>query len=986
MKITKKSLYISSLTLVALFFGCGGGDDNTNQSASNVENGNTTQYAFIKSGTYQDTKQIFTTTTSKTILNNEAAYIPSQCYTKKEDEEGKVFNPCASCHTTPIEPNYTDDIDLQTSYDFAEYALTNRWKNLFEDKSAKTSQISNETILSYIRTNNYLDVNGSIVLAKTLQNLPTEWDFDKDSKWGGYTPDCYFNFDNEGFDRTYDGSYTGWRAFSYYPFLGTFWPTNGSTDDVLVRLSEEFRTNAQGTQDMAAYKINLAIVESLIKRKNIAIDAIDENVYGVDLNQNGTLDIANEIVYNWTPPKYDGVKFYDFSMSYVGLAKVELEKNTLHIAPGLYPEKTEFLHSVRYVDFDEQNNTKLSNRLKELRYSKKNYWASYPQLSNAAMAETKEKSDFPDRLREIEGNSEYGLIGGLGWTYQGFIEDKEGRLRPQTYEESLNCIGCHTGISATHDGTFAFERKFDANSFQKGWSHWSQKSLKGAKERILADGSYEFSTYLDANGAADEFRENKEAIEKFFDEEKILKSDAIKQLHDDISYLLYPSAQRALALNKAYKVIVEEQSFIYGRDTMLQPSENVYEEIDEEVLEKDFSDYGSKSDAWYARVSHDLYKWNQNEINASRKILIEESLLPSSPTHEHRVDDLLLVTESDYSRIAVIDGDTLSVVGRLDSGYRAHGYTFSADGRFAYNLGRDGWLYKYDLYSLKPVAKVRVGIDARGIALSNDNKYIIAGLYVPKAAVILDAKTLELVKYIDISDINSRVCSVNDTDDSFFIALKEAGEVWKINFSNLEITKATNVGEMLHDGYFSNDNKIFFIASHDHLVAIDTQTMQIKKKMSTGMLPHPGSAATWSADGKNYSSVTHMGEGKNTIFDSDTLEIVGSVSASAGGMDPRTKENMQYVWFDTMFAPAKNEITVHEKQAPFAVVKRITDGTYTLHPEPDAEGDYVFVSDWDENKVRVYDDETLELVKTIENVMSPTGIFSTSRIHENLGH
>ncbi len=68
-------------------------------------------------------------------------------------------------------------------------------------------------------------------------------------KWSGYTPDCYFNFDDEGFDREYNGTYTGWRAFAYYPFLGTFWPTNGSTDDVLIRLSDSFRKKAGGEED-----------------------------------------------------------------------------------------------------------------------------------------------------------------------------------------------------------------------------------------------------------------------------------------------------------------------------------------------------------------------------------------------------------------------------------------------------------------------------------------------------------------------------------------------------------------------------------------------------------------------------------------------------------------------------------------------------------------------------------------------------------------
>jgi len=44
--------------------------------------------------------------------------------------------------------------------------------------------------------------------------------------------------------------------------------------------------------------------------------------------------------------------------------------------------------------------------------------------------------------------------------------------------------------------------------------------------------------------------------DKFFDQNGFLNPGMAEKLHDDISILLYPSARRALALNKAYKTIV----------------------------------------------------------------------------------------------------------------------------------------------------------------------------------------------------------------------------------------------------------------------------------------------------------------------------------------------------------------------------------------------------------------------------------------------
>ncbi|MEA1983430.1 MAG: hypothetical protein U9N39_07790, partial [Campylobacterota bacterium] len=54
----------------------------------------------------------------------------------------------------------------------------------------------------------------------------------------------------------------------------------------------------------------------------------------------------------------------------------------------------------------------------------------------------------------------------------------------------------------------------------------------------------------------------------------------LDELHGDISKLILPSAKRALELNKAYRVIVEEQSYIYGRDAHVKPVENVHKELE----------------------------------------------------------------------------------------------------------------------------------------------------------------------------------------------------------------------------------------------------------------------------------------------------------------------------------------------------------------------------------------------------------------------
>jgi hypothetical protein len=565
-----------------LLLGCG------DASQTSTDETNTTQKEIVI--TYESNNSLYNTRNilpididflSTTPINNKGAYVTSQCYTKTLDNNGTIHNPCFSCHINSKLPNYVDDWNFQQESSFGEYTKINRFTNLFKDRSSLVAQISNEEILSYVRENNYMQ-KGQILLANKLQNPPQEWDINSDGKWSGYIPDCYFNFDAEGFDKAQDGNFTGWRAFGYYPFLGTFWPTNGSTDDVLIRLPREFMLDENSSFNLATYKLNLSIVESLIKQKNISIDETDEQKFGIDLNQNGILDKATEIVFRWAQPSYDSGtgKITNFSMSYVGLAKNLLTANSYLIAPGLYPKETEFLHSVRYIDADESG-INMAPRMKELRYAKKTSWITYAEISNATLTDIKEKDVFPDRLRAIVGNSEYGALNNLGWIYQGFIEDAKGELRPQNYEETLYCIGCHSGIGAIVDSTFVFQRKFDNTHFQKGWYHWTQdpNGLKNIKEPKTPDGRNEYSLYLEVNHAGDEFRTNDEVKEKFFDVNGTLMQADLDILKNDISHLLYPSVQRARELNKAYKIIVEEQSYIYGRDAHTKPIESVYKEI-----------------------------------------------------------------------------------------------------------------------------------------------------------------------------------------------------------------------------------------------------------------------------------------------------------------------------------------------------------------------------------------------------------------------
>lgn len=495
-------------------------------------------------------------------LENPAPYIPPQCYTKTRDEDGTVHNPCFTCHTRSERPNFVEDQALQLSYDFPAPARENRWTNLSLDRTDLVGAISDDEILAYVRTSNYRR-GDRLLLAEALASLPEVWDVDGDGRWGGYVPDAYFDFDESGFDRDPSGAPTGWRAYAYHPFPGVFFPTNGSAGDALIRLAPAYRQREDGAYDARIYGLNLAVVEALIKRRDVAIVPTDEAPLGVDLDGDGVEGRATTVAFS------DGAE----GMSFVGRARGQGE-----LEPGLFPAGTELLHSVRYLDVAD-GDVVMAPRLKELRYARKAAWASADKLGELAAAEALEERDYPHRLEKVMGEPEHGLSNGQGWLYQGFIEDAAGKLRPQTFEESAFCVGCHGRIGATTDGQFSFPRKLDASAFAQGWFHWSQRGLRGLAEPKGPDGRYEYSFYLEQNGAGDDLRDNTEVMERFF-EGDALRPDAVARLHEDIAALLVPSPQRALALDKAYLTIVRAQSFTKGRDATVTPAANVHRRVE----------------------------------------------------------------------------------------------------------------------------------------------------------------------------------------------------------------------------------------------------------------------------------------------------------------------------------------------------------------------------------------------------------------------
>ena len=474
---------------------------------------------------------------------NVLAHIPPQCYTRTDGRS----NPCWTCHTARNNRNLADDWQLQARYAFNDMGRSNHWSGLFKDRRATISGTSDAAMLRYVREDNYT------ALRRALQR-----EHDPQLRW---VPDIDLRagYDAQGFAR--DGS--GWRAFRYKPFPGTFWPTNGSADDAAIRLPPAFRETADGQPSTAVYRANLAIVEAAVAvpdtrpddALNYPIEPVDETAAGIDLDGDGRIaGMATRI--RSLPAHYAGAA--------AGVAVHRYD----------YPVGTEFLHTVRYLDPDAPDFA--AARLKELRYARKIFALSDQALQRHAVEDAREQDNggWP----YFGGDAFSGLFSQYGWQLQGYIEDPRGRLRLQTREEQVYCMGCHSGIGVTVDGTFSLPRK------APGAAGWGAQSLAGMKDWPQAGSTEpEILRYFERVGGGDEFRANDEVLSRYFPNGSLDRDAVLRASPDgpsDIRELILPSRQRALRLDKAYLDLVHTQDYIHGRDALPAPPLNVLRHVD----------------------------------------------------------------------------------------------------------------------------------------------------------------------------------------------------------------------------------------------------------------------------------------------------------------------------------------------------------------------------------------------------------------------
>lgn len=373
--------------------------------------------------------------------------------------------------------------------------------------------------------------------------------------------------------------------------------------------------------------------------------------------------------------------------------------------------------------------------------------------------------------------------------------------------------------------------------------------------------------------------------------------------------------------------------------------------------------------------------------------------------------NVTLVVETGDHHVSVLDGDTFDVLDRFETPFAVHGGPkFSPDGRYVFIMSRDGWVQKYDIWSLHQVGRVRAGLNSRNIAMSADGLHLAVANYLPMTLTLLSTADLGVEKVMPVfskSGVHSRVSAVYQAPqrNSFILALKDAPEIWEVatdpnadpvyegfihsqekdmieaipSSEGLFARRRIETAEPLDDFFFTDDYRNLIGASRDGArgVVVNLNVGREIAELPLPGMPHLGSGISWELDGRRVMATPHLKEGKLSIIDTDDWSILKTIETDGPGFFLRSHENSPYFWADVFFGPNKDVMHVIDKQS-LEIVKtlRPEPGATVAHVEFTRDGRYALVSVWeDDGAVIVYDAQTLEELRRLP-MRKPSGKYN----------
>jgi WD40 repeat protein/cytochrome c553 len=401
--------------------------------------------------------------------------------------------------------------------------------------------------------------------------------------------------------------------------------------------------------------------------------------------------------------------------------------------------------------------------------------------------------------------------------------------------------------------------------------------------------------------------------------------------------------------------------------------------------------------------------WSSAEIAASRVIHASAPAL-DRPLFEADPLNLFVVVESGDHHATILDGDRFEPLARFPTRFALHGGPkFTPDGRYVFFMSRDGWVSKYDLWTLTMLAEVRAGINSRNIAISRDGKHIAVANYLPHSLVVLSTEDLSVEKIFEAKDRKgntSRVSAVYQAPsrDSFIAALKDVPEIWEIatdpnappvysglvhshekgmiealpSSQGLFALRRIETPEPLDDFFFDPPYRNLIGSARDgKAIVLNLTVGRDIKQLDMPGLPHLGSGISWIWNGRPVMATPHLKEGKISVLDMQDWSLIRVIDTPGPGFFMRSHEKSPYAWTDSMMGAKKDTLSIIDKRS-LEIVRTVTPepNKTAAHVEFDKDGRHALVSIWeDKGALVIYDAATFAEIKRIP-MSRPSGKYN----------
>lgn len=358
--------------------------------------------------------------------------------------------------------------------------------------------------------------------------------------------------------------------------------------------------------------------------------------------------------------------------------------------------------------------------------------------------------------------------------------------------------------------------------------------------------------------------------------------------------------------------------------------------------------------------------------------------------------DLGLVIERADGQIRIVETTSRTVIGAVgDLGDLSHASAvFSRDGRYAYIFGRDGGLSKIDLLTATLVKRVIQAGNSIGGAISQDGRLVAVSNYDPGGVRVFDSETLapvaDIPAFYGPDDTRSKVVGLVDAPGQKFVfSLYDAGEIWIADMSRPEaprITKFRDIGDQPYDGLITPDGRYYLaglfgedgIAMLD-LWAPDAGIRRVLDGYGRGDEPLPvykmPHLEGWASAG-DYLFLPAVGRFELLVVDRATWQEVARIAVHGQPIFAIARPDGRQVWVN--YARPNNDVVQIVDTQSLRITHTLHPGKAVLHMEFTPRGEQVWLSARDDDRVTVFDTDTLEPVAS--HVMGkPSGIFLTAR-------